>query len=98
MYFSDSAERCYKGVLFPELELVTEIEEYNEDTDDKTNRDKLKEYKEYIKSSLDKGTLTVLNFRTPEMFVVRPIIQRYFLFVQKFRWNGKQCPAPLGAV
>ena len=57
MYFSDSAERCYKDVLFPELELVTEIEEYNEDTDDKTNRDKLKEYKEYIKSSLDKGTL-----------------------------------------
>ena len=48
-------ERGYKDILFPEFELVTEVEEYSEDTDDKTNRDKLKEYKDFVKSSLEKG-------------------------------------------
>ena len=62
-HFQDSAERYYKDVLFPELELVTEVEEYKEDVPDKSDREKLKDYKEFVKSSLDKGIVDCAHYR-----------------------------------
>ena len=43
-------------MLFPERELITEMEELPSETPDKTDRDKLKEYKEFLKSNVEKGT------------------------------------------